>query len=189
LDAFNVLNRELELEEVQMFCQSDDGLRCCAIDGIEFQPVKYAPYLSQEAEGLLREGKKLTEIGDALYYGGSFFQNEKISNGAILPVSGSVFNPLIEDGDGKPLYAKGSPMIVSAKRIAKILGKKGYVWGEPLAKIQARLQQRFDGLSEYKRRVDKAEEVFTLERRRDRPHLNNALAKLEINLKPANNGA
>ncbi|MDE2037969.1 MAG: hypothetical protein KGI69_01955 [Patescibacteria group bacterium] len=151
-----VMGHPLSLEDVHMLVQQDGDLEMCAIDNIQFQPVRYAPFVPQEIEQSLRDGTPLAEV--RLYYGGAFFQDNKIQGGKIIPVSGCVFNSRDE-------ICKGSPLVVASKTLGlRRKGKGGISWGECLDRIKDRMADRVKGREDYRRRVDKAHEIFGVSR-------------------------
>jgi len=173
VDAFaELIGRPLEIAEVKLLVQPDGLAQKCVIDDIEFQPVRYAPFVPQTTEEPLKNGTPLAEV--ELHYGGAFYQNDSIKNGEIIAISGCVYN-------SRGTHATGSPLIIAAVRLGKILNKRGPVWGECFEHIRSRLQKREAGHMEYRRRVDKVNDVFAFKRRaRHGQPLNGGLAELKL---------
>ena len=148
-----LVKRPLEIAEVQMLVQADGNQEICLIDGITFQPVRYVPFVPQEAERMLKAdpAKKLSDV--PMHYGGAFFQNDRIEEGRVVSISGCVYNSRGET-------ANGSPLVITSVYLGKKMRKQRPLWGESRAHVEERMKQRAESKQEYKRRSSRVAEIF-----------------------------
>lgn len=104
-----LVKHPLTLEEVQLLVQADGNEEICLIDKITFQPVRYVPFVPQDVRKAIEADptKKLTEV--PMYYGGAFYQNDRVEDGRVICVSGCLYNSRGEQAAGSPLADSLSP--------------------------------------------------------------------------------
>lgn len=144
IDIALKLGRQIRKDEAKLLVQIDGKKRFCDLglktgEEIEFQPVKYVPFLSREMIRDIEAGKDLTEA--ELYFGGCFYGNG--DGTTTLAISGSIF--YYDFREKKYHEVKDSGLIIMSKKKLKETRRRN--WGVPLDfvhQVEQQVEQRKD---------------------------------------------
>ncbi len=120
-----MLGRSLTLEEAMHLVSIDGDIAVCGYseERLEFQPIKYLPFVPKILQSLIEKDIPLTEID--LPYGGAYYLTK---DKQLFPVSGSVFK--LDRRQERYVLAKTSPLVIMAERSEGVQDKRK--WGDTL---------------------------------------------------------
>lgn len=125
-----ILGRSMTLEEAKYLVGPDGDPVTCSSEGIEFQPIRYLPFVPRSLDTQIKEGRRLTEID--LPFGGAFYVNR---NNEITGFSGTVYHYVAKRQRYE--WNSNSPLVMVAEELGRQRGQID--WGvtyEHAIKIQ-----------------------------------------------------
>lgn len=128
-----ILGRSITLPEAQHLVSADGDPTTCASEGVEFQPVKYLPFVPKGLKEKIGRDKALVDI--QLPWGGAYYLTK---DGKTIAYSGSVFR--YNARRQRYEWANGSPLVIIADEIGKRYGQRQ--WGVPFAEVENILKVR-----------------------------------------------